>query len=89
MIRESEVSKIQLEIPDAILTSLKETPEGLSKQIRVAAAVKLCELGKLSSGRSAELAGMSRVKFLITLGRCQVSPFLQNFDQLERDASNA
>ena len=58
------MGKIQLEIPDAILISLKETPEGLSKQIRVAAAVKLYELGKLSSGRSADLAGMSRVEFL-------------------------
>lgn len=83
------MGKIQLEIPDAILISLKETPEGLSKQIRVAAAVKLYELGKLSSGRSADLAGMSRVEFLIALGRYQASPFLQNSAQLERDAENA
>ena len=83
------MSKIQLEIPDAILISLKETPEGLSKQLRVAAAVKLYELSKLSSGRAAELAGMSRVEFLMALGRYQASPFQQDSDQLERDVSNA
>jgi|AP95_1055475.scaffolds.fasta_scaffold93131_2 predicted HTH domain antitoxin len=87
--RESELSKIQLEIPDAILISLKETPEGFSKQLLMAAAVKLYELGKLSSGRSAELADMSRVEFMMTLGRYQVSPFLQDSDQLEHDSLNA
>jgi len=39
------------------------------------AALKMFELGKLSSGRAAELAGLSRVEFLETCGRYRVSPF--------------
>ena len=35
----------------------------------MAAAVKLFELGKLSSGRAAQLAGMTRVEFLLALRR--------------------
>ena len=48
---------IQIDLPDEILPALKETPEGLSRQIRMAAAAKLYELGKLSSGRAAALQG--------------------------------
>ncbi|MEA5553048.1 UPF0175 family protein [Anabaena cylindrica UHCC 0172] len=69
------MSSISLEIPEEVLISLKETPENLSIEIPILAAVKLFELGKLSSGRAAQLAGMSRVEFLIVLGRYQVSPF--------------
>ncbi|MFM6001603.1 MAG: UPF0175 family protein, partial [Dolichospermum sp.] len=68
------MSSISLEIPEEILISLKETPETLSREISILAAVKLFELGKLSSGRAAQLAGMSRVEFLMALGRYQVSP---------------
>ena len=80
---------IQLNIPDEVFASLKETPEALAQEVRVAAAVKLYELGKLSSGRAAQLAGMPRVEFLMVLGRYQVSPFLVTQDQLEHDVNNA
>jgi predicted HTH domain antitoxin len=49
----------------------------------VLSAVKLYELGRLSSGRVAELAGMSRVQFLLELGRYQVFPFEDELQDLE------
>jgi len=64
---------LTIEYPEEILLSLKETKEGFSKEIRIAAAVKLYELGKLSSGKAAKLAGMDRVSFLKTLGRYRIS----------------
>jgi predicted HTH domain antitoxin len=39
------------------------------------ASVNGAVLGRLSSGRAAELAGMPRVEFLLTLGRYKVFPF--------------
>jgi predicted HTH domain antitoxin len=47
------------------------------------AAVKLYEMGRLSSGRAAELAGMSRVEFLLNLSRYKVFPLTAELDDLE------
>ncbi|HAG80589.1 MAG TPA: hypothetical protein DCL61_05325 [Cyanobacteria bacterium UBA12227] len=49
----------------------------------------LFELEKLSSGRAAQLAGISRVEFLMLLGRYQVSPLSLTTEELERDINNA
>ena len=83
------MSTISVEIPEEVLISLKETPKTLQRELPLLAAVKLFELGKLSSGRAAQLAGMSRVEFLMLLGRYQVSPFALNAEELEQDIQNA
>jgi predicted HTH domain antitoxin len=80
---------IQIELPDEMLLSLKETPEGLSKMIRMAAAAKLYELGKLSSGRAADLAGLPRVSFLQALGQYGVSIFTLTKEEFAQDLRNA
>ncbi len=53
------------------------------------AAVKLFELGKLSSGRAAQLAGMSRISFLQTLARYKVPIFDPTEEELKQDMLNA
>ena len=83
------MSIVKIEIPEEVLISLKETPETIAREFRILAAVKLFELDRLSSGRAAQLAGMSRVEFLMLLGRYQVSPFLLTTEELERDVNNA
>ncbi|MGJ3250887.1 MAG: UPF0175 family protein [Elainellaceae cyanobacterium] len=83
------MSQIQIEIPEEVLISLKETPATLSRELPLLAAIKLFKLGKLSSGRAAQLAGISRVEFLTLLGRYQVSPFPFTAEELEQDVQNA
>jgi len=83
------MSQIQIEIPEEVLISLKQTPATLSRELPLLAAIKLFELGKLSSGRAAQLAGISRVEFLTLLGRYQVSSFQLTPEELEQDVHNA
>jgi predicted HTH domain antitoxin len=61
-----------IECPDSVLRSLHETRERFAVNIRLLAAVKLYELGKLSSGCAADLAGMSRVMFFNKLAEYRV-----------------
>jgi len=52
-----------------MLSALNESPESFEEEARVALAVKLYEMGRLTSGQAAALAGMSRVQFLLSCHR--------------------
>ena len=47
----------------------------MEQHLRLMAALKMFELGKISSGRAAELAGLSRTDFFETCSRYKVSLF--------------
>ena len=83
------MEKIVLEVPEEILISLKETPEEFSKDLLMLAAVKFYQMGKLSSGRAAQLAGIPRVSFLQSLARYRVPIFDLTAEELKGDFENA
>jgi len=74
---------------DDLLLSLEQSPEEFEAEAPLLLAVKLYELGRLSTGRAAALAGMERVEFLFALGRLGASPMGVEPDELERDHENA
>jgi predicted HTH domain antitoxin len=76
--------QIVIDIPEKVLLAEKTDESAFGRELRTLAAVKLYELGRLSSGRAAELASMSRVEFLLSLGRYQVFPFEAELRDLER-----
>lgn len=79
------MSQIVLDIPDDSLLSLKLSDRDAAAEIRLAAAMKLYELGKLSSGAAARLAGIPRVVFLGKLADYGVDAFRQSVGDLERE----
>jgi predicted HTH domain antitoxin len=68
--------KITVEVPDASLSITKERPEEFARSLRIAAAVKWYELGRISQSKAAELIGCSRTELFDHFREYGV-PFLQ------------
>ena len=83
------MSAVQLDVPEETLISLKTDAESFVQDLKLLGAIKLFELGKLSSGRAAQLAGMGRVELLMTLGRFGVSALQITEEELQQDILNA
>ncbi len=65
---------VQFEIPVEPLLYFKETLQEFAKELKPFAAFELCVSGRLSSGRSAQLAALSRVAFLMKPNDYKASP---------------
>jgi hypothetical protein len=61
-----ETEELKMRYPTGFELAVHMTKDELEQHIRLMAALKMFELGKVSSGKAAELAGMSRVEFLET-----------------------
>jgi len=66
---------IEIEIPKQTLDLLDMEPSELAMAIKTMTALKMYELGQLSSREAAVLAGVSRGEFLQLLRSYQVPPF--------------
>lgn len=77
--------KIVMEIPDESLLALKVLPENAGAELQMPAAVKLYELGRLSSGAAARLAGVPRTVFLSRLVDYGVDTFKLTEEELKRE----
>ena len=65
------------------------TPEQFVQEAKMAMAVKLFEMKRLSSGMAASLAGMDRVAFLLNLHRYGVPMIDIPEEELDEDLRNA
>lgn len=57
-------------------------------EIKMIVASKLYELGKLSAGQAAEVAGVSKRTFIELLGKYNISVFGYDEKELEEDLQN-
>jgi predicted HTH domain antitoxin len=83
------MSQVTFSIPDEILIALKATPEVLASRIRLAAAVKLYEMGQLSSGAASQLAGAPKPYFLSHLADHGVNTSDLTEEELIHDLKSA
>lgn len=83
------MATVSFELPDDAVLSMHVPPSQLERELRMAAAVKLYELGRLSSGAAARLAGIPRVAFLAKLADYGVDTFRMSEEELIADLNHA
>lgn len=77
--------QISIELPEGAFCALRISPENFVQEMRLAAAVKWYEVGMISQSKAAEIAGVSRQKFLEALSRFNVSPFQETPEELAQE----
>jgi predicted HTH domain antitoxin len=75
--------ELTIRYPAGLERAIHLTKEEMEQHLRLMAALKMFELGKISSGKAAELAGMSRVEFFEACGRYRVSLFNYSEEELQ------
>ena len=83
------MTQVTLSLPDQTMVALKLSPETFGGEVLLAASVKLYELGRLSSGAAAQLAGLPKPVFLSKLAEYGVPAFRQTEAELREEFGNA
>lgn len=64
---------VKIELPESVLLATGQSRSEFESEARLLLLAKLFELGRISSGRAAEIGGLSRVEFLFAAGRFGIS----------------
>ena len=75
--------------PEKLPDALQQSSEQFEREAKMAMAVKLYEMKRISSGTAAALAGLERVEFLLDLHRYGVAAIDLSTDELQADLDNA
>lgn len=78
------MNTLTISYPETIPAIHNLSPETFEEEARLAMAVKLYEIGRVTSGQAAELANIPRVTFLLNCHR--FGAWSVDWDQAEIDA---
>lgn len=84
-----ETGELKIRYPTGFELAVHMTKDEPGQHIRLMAALQMFEPGKVSSGKAAELAGMSRIEFLETCSRYRVSIFNYSPEEAEAELNSS
>jgi predicted HTH domain antitoxin len=79
---------LTIHVPHSVLTMLNRTPAELGRDLRLYAALMLFQLGKLSAGAAAEMAGMPKVMLLDLCGEYGIPVSQMTADELRHEVEH-
>ena len=80
---------LTIDYGDEVLLALGCSPKQFSEEAKCLVAIKLYELGRLSSGAAAKLACIPKPLFLTKLADCGVDSFQLTEEDLQQDLAVA
>lgn len=76
---------IHIELPESLLLSTGQSREEFVREAKFLLALKLFELGRVSSGRAAEICEVPRLDFLLQAGRAGIPVADLDEEELDRE----
>ena len=83
------IRSLTIDYGDEVLLALGLSPEQFRQETRILIAVKLYEMGRLSTGAAAQFAGVPKPLFLMKLADYGVDTFDLSDEKLRPDMTNA
>ena len=80
---------LTIDYGDDVLLALGLTPDEFREEAKILIAVKLYEMGRLSTGAAAELADVPKPLFLTKLAGYGVDTFDLSGEEIQRDVASA
>jgi len=79
------MATITLELPEDVFSALRRSPQEVSREVRLIAAIYWYQRGVVSQERAAEIAGVDRADFLAATARQKVDVFSIDIEELKRE----
>ena len=80
---------LTIDYSDEVLLALGCSPKQLNEEVKLLVAIKLYELGRLSSGMAAKLADIPKPLFLVKLADYGVDSFQLTGEDFQQDLASA
>lgn len=83
------MATLMIDLPDSIFPALHRAPEELVKEMRIEAAAQWYAQQRISQGKAAEIAGLSRAEFIDELSRRRIPVIQVSFDEVMEEMRRA
>ena len=80
--------QINVPIADDLMLASGRSPSELERELQLLLAIKLFELHRVSVGKAARMAGLSRFQFMDELARLQIPLINLEGDQIEDELTD-
>ena len=79
------MAELTLQYPDELLRGSGKSRTAIEQELKFQLAIRLFEVGELSLGKAAELAGLAKLQFMDELGKLKVPVIRLEGDELEAE----
>lgn len=76
---------VTIELPESLLIGTGQSRDEFVKEAKFLLMAKLFEMGRVSSGKAADICGMPRVDFLFAVGKMGIPVIQLDEDELKRE----